>query len=204
LRAQSGLRLYLESTRKTAGIPIRTRAVLRFVLLAGAALVAAPVAYAQEAEHAAEGEHTEHAEGPRYRHAVSLFGGAATHTRENDTGGAIGLSYAYYLSHKWAVGVKVEYASSSLERDFIILPGVLFEPVERVELAVGLGVERASKEETEDGETHTVEENEALLRLTFAYGFHIGSRMALSPEFNVDITSSNVTLVYGLVLSVGL
>jgi len=102
------------------------------------------------------------------------------------------------------VGVKVEYASSQLERDFIILPAVLFEPVDRVELAVGFGVERASKDESEHGETHTVEENEALLRLTFAYGFHIGSRMALSPEFNADITSSNVTYVYGLALSVGL
>ena len=178
--------------------------MIRFVLLAGAVFLAAPAAVAQDAEHAAEGEHPEHSEELTYRHGVTLFAGAATHTQENDTGGALGLSYAYFLSHKWAVGVKVEYASSRLERDFIILPAVLFEPVERVELAVGFGVERASREETEHGETHTVEENEALLRLTFAYGFHIGSRMALSPEFNADITSSNVTYVYGLALSVGL
>ncbi len=190
--------------RKTDGTPVRTHTLVQFVLLAGAVFLAAPVAHAQDAEHAAEGEHTEHAEEATYRHAVTLFAGAATHTRENDTGGAIGLSYAYYLSQKWAVGVKVEYASSELERDFIILPAVLFEPVERVELAVGFGVERASKDEFEHGETHTVEENEALLRLTFVYGFHIGSGMALSPEFNADITSSNVTYVYGLALSVGL
>jgi hypothetical protein len=185
------------------GSLLRRRTVFLF-LLVGAALLAAPVALAQDAEHAAEGEHTEHSEGPRYRHAVTLFAGAATHTEQNDTGGAIGLSYAYVLSHKWAVGVKFEYASSQLERDFVILPGVAFEPVERVELAVGFGVERARKEESENGETHTVEENEALLRLTFVYGFHIGSRTALSPEFNADITSSNVTYVYGLALSVGL
>ena len=183
---------------------VRIHTLFRFVLLAGAVLVAAPVTYAQDAEHAAEGEHPGHSEELTYRHAVTLFAGAATHTEEDDTGGAIGLSYGYALSHKWAVGVKVEYASSRLERDFIILPGVLFEPVERVELAVGFGVERASKEESEHGETHTVEENEALLRLTFAYAFHVGSRMALSPEFNADITSSNVTYVYGLALSVGL
>jgi hypothetical protein len=174
------------------------------VLLAGAVFFAAPAAHAQEAEHGAEGEHTAQAEGPRFRHVVSVFGGAATHTEENDTGGAVGLSYLYYFSHKWAVGVKTEYASSRLERDFVILPGVLFEPVERVEFTVGFGVERASKEESEHGETHTVDENEALLRLTFAYGFHIGSRTALSPEFNADITASNVTYVYGLVFSVGL
>jgi len=182
----------------------RNHSLIRFVLLAGAVFLAAPAAVAQDAEHAAEGEHSEHSEELTYRHAVTLSAGAATRTEENDTGGAIGLSYGYYLSPKWALGLKVEYASSRLERDFIILPAVLFEPVERVEFAVGFGVERASKEETEHGETHTVEEDEALLRLTFAYGFHIGSRMALSPEFNADITNSNVTYVYGLAFSVGL
>ncbi len=192
------------SMKKAGGGRSHRCPVAFVVLLVGAALLAAPVALAQDAEHAAEAEHGEHAAELTYRHAVTLFAGAATHTQENDTGGAIGLSYGYYLSHKWAVGVKFEYASSQLERDFIILPGVLFEPVDRVELAVGFGVERASKEESEHGETHTVEENEALLRLTFAYGFHIGTRMALSPEFNADITSSNVTYVYGLAFSVGL
>jgi hypothetical protein len=192
------------SMKKAAGGSLLRRRTVFLFLLVGAALLAAPVALAQDAEQAAEAEHTEHSEGPRYRHAVTLFAGAATHTEQNDTGGAIGLSYAYVLSHKWAVGVKFEYASSQLERDFVILPGVAFEPVERVELAVGFGVERARKEESEHGETHTVEENEALLRLTFAYAFHIGSRMALSPEFNADITSSNVTYVYGLAFSVGL
>ena len=201
MRTRSGLRILLASMNEADRATVRTHTLLQFVLLAGAVLVAAPVAYAQDAEHAAEAEHAEEL---TYRHAVTLFAGAATHTQENDTGGAIGLSYGYFLSRKWAVGVKFEYASSRLERDFIILPGVLFEHVDRVELAVGFGVERASKDESEHGETHTVEENEALLRLTFAYGFHIGSRMALSPEFNADITSSNVTYVYGLAFSVGL
>ena len=198
------MRIHLALMRMTGGTPARNHSLFRFVLLAGAVFLAAPAATAQDAEHAADDEHSEHSEALTYRHALTLFAGAATHTEQNDTGGAIGLSYGYFLSHKWALGVKVEYASSRLERDFVILPGVLFEPVDRVELAVGFGVERASKEESEHGETHTVEENEALLRLTFVYGFHIGSRMALSPEFNADITSSNVTYVYGLALSVGL
>jgi len=180
------------------------RLITALAVLAGLALLDAPSAYAQEAEHGAEGEHAEHSEELAYRHVVSLFAGAATHTEQNDTGGAIGLSYAYRLNHQWAVGVKVEYAGSSLERDFIILPGVAFEPIERVEFALGLGVERASKDETEDGETHTVEESEALLRLTFAYAFPLRSNVFLSPEFNADITKSQVTYVYGLVLSVGL
>jgi hypothetical protein len=178
--------------------------LIRFVLLAGAVLLTAPAVYAQEAGHETEGEHGEHSEALTYRHVVSLFAGAATHTEQNDTGGAVGLSYAYKLSHKWAVGAKFEYASSHVERDFVILPGVAFEPVESVEFAVAFGVERASKDETENGETHTVEENEALLRLTFAYAFPLRSNGYLSPEFNADITQSSVTYVYGLVLSVGL
>ncbi len=172
--------------------------------LAGLALAGAPGVSAQEAGHAAEGEHVGHPEELAYRHVVSLSAGAATHTEQNNTGGAIGMSYAYKLSHKWAVGLKLEYASSSLERDFVILPGAVFEPVERVEFSLGIGVERASKDESEHGETPTVEEDEALLRLTFVYLFPIGSRTFLSPEFNADITAANVTYVYGLVMSVGL
>ncbi len=179
------------------------RLIMALVGLACVAL-AAPAVRAQEAEHGAEGEHGEHSEELAYRSVVSLFAGAATHTEQNDTGGAIGLSYAYKLNHQWAVGVKVEYAGSSLERDFIILPGVAFEPVERVEFAVGLGVEQVSRDEIEHGEEHTVDETEALFRLTFAYAFPLRSNVYLSPEFNADITSSEVTYVYGLVLSVGL
>lgn len=193
----------MRSTRRTDGGPIRAWTSRALILLAGAVFLAAP-AYAQEAEHAGEGEHAEHSEELAYRHVVSLFGGAATHTEENDTGGAIGLSYAYKLNHQWAIGLKVEYASSRLERDFVILPGVAFEPVERVEFALGFGLEQVSRDETDHGETHTVEESEALLRLTFGYAFPLRSNVFLSPEFNADITKSQVTYVYGLVLSVGL
>ena len=188
----------------TDGTPARNHSMFRFALLAGAVFLTAPAAVAQDAEHAAEAGHSEHAEGLTYRHVVTLSAGAATHTETNDTGGAVGLSYGYLLSQKWAVGLKVEYASSRLERDFVLLPGVVFEPVERVEFALSLGVERAEKEEVEHGETHTVTEDEALLRLTFAYAFHLGSRTALLPEFNTDITASGVTYVYGLGFSVGL
>lgn len=173
-------------------------------LLVGAALVAAPVALAQEVGHEPDGEHAEHPEELTYRHVVSFFGGLSTHTERNDTGGALGISYAYKLSHKWAVGLKAEYASSSLERDFVFLAAVAFEPVERVEFAVGVGTERVNKDEIEDGEEHTVEETEALLRLTFAYSFPLRPGLSISPEFNADIGGSRVTYVYGLVLSVGL
>jgi len=190
--------------RTSDGVPVRNHSLSRFVLLAGAVFLAAPAAVAQEPEHAAEAGHSEHGEALTYRHILTLSAGAATHTDRNDTGGAIGLSYGYVLSHQWVVGLKLEYASSRLERDFVLLPGVLFEPVERVEFGLSLGVERAEKEEVEHGEVHTVTENEALVRLTFAYAFHLGSRTALVPEFNTDITASGVTYVYGLAFSVGL
>jgi hypothetical protein len=65
-------------------------------------------------------------------------------------------------------------------------------------------VEQARKDEIEEGELKTVDETEALLRLTVAYAFPIGRRTALSPEFNSDFTASGVTYVYSLVFSVGL
>lgn len=191
--------------KKAAGGRSHRCSVVAFlVLLVGTALVAAPVALAQEARHETEGEHAAHAEELTYRHVVSFFGGLSTHTERADTDVALGVSYAYKLTHKWAVGVKGEYAFSRLERDLVVLAAVAFEPVERVEFAVGVGTERVSKDEIEDGVEHTVEESEALLRLTFAYGFRLRPGLSISPEFNADIGGSRVTYVYGLVLSVGL
>ena len=173
------------------------------ILLGGAVFLAAP-AIAQEAEHAAEGGHAEHGESPGFRHYVSVSGGAATHTENNDTGAAVGLSYGYKLSHRWAAGIKLEYADSDVERDRVAIIGVTYEPVEQVELGLGFGVERADLDEIDHGEEHTVSETEGLVRLTFAYLFPLSERWHLGPEFNADITSSRVTYVYGLVLSVGL
>ena len=181
---------------------VSRRSVVHLVLLIGATLAPVPLAQAQEAERA--GEEVEAVEAAEYRHAVSLFAGAATHTERNDTGGAIGLSYAYLIAPKWAVGVKAEYASSRLERDVLIMVGVAYEAAERLELAAAIGGERVEKDEVEHGEVHQVEETEVLLRLGIAYIFPLSHRVTLLPEFNTDIGGSRVTLVYGLVLSVGL
>ena len=194
----------MRSTRRTDGGPSRTWANPVLILLGGAVFLTAPAAIAQEAEHAAEGGHGEHGESLSFRHYVGLSGGAATHTENNDTGGAVGLSYGYKLSHRWAAGIKLEYADSELERDRVALVGVTYEPVEQFELAVAFGIERADIEETDHGETHTVSETEGLVRLTFAYLFPLSPRWSLGPEFNADITSSRVTYVYALVLAVGL
>jgi hypothetical protein len=168
------------------------------VLLAGASLGGAPALHAQET---GRGEHTEEI---WHRHTLSISGGLAVFTDAGARGGALGLSYAYRLAERWAVGLKLEYADSELERDFIVLPGVGFEAAENLEFGVGVGVEQARKDEIEEGELKTVDETEALLRLTVAYAFPIGKRTALSPEFNSDFTASGVTYVYSLVFSVGL
>ncbi len=173
-------------------------------VLVGFALVTAPALSAQEAERAAAGGHSGEEEEDPFRHYVSFFAGLATHTERNDTGGAMGISYAYGLSERWGVGLVLEYSTSSLERDIVALPLVVFEPVERLETTFGLGVERASKDGIEDGEKTTEEEYEALMRLGVAYGFKLRPGVYLLPEFNADIGGSRVTYVYGLVMSVGL
>ena len=193
----------MRSTRRTDRGLVRTWTNHVLILLGGAVFLTAP-AYAQEAEHAEAAQHEEHGESSGYRHYVTLSGGAATHTENNDTGGALGLSYGYKLSHKWAVGVKFEYAGSDVERDLVAMLAVAYEPVERVEFAVGFGIERADIDEVDHGEEHTVSETEALVRLTFVYLIPLGGRWHLGPEFNADITSSRVTYVYGLALSLGL
>jgi hypothetical protein len=171
-------------------------------LLWCAALLCVPGARAQETEHAgaAANEHEE----SEYRHGIGLFVGAATHTEADDTGGALGLSYGYEIAPKWAIGVKLEYASSQLERDFVLLAGVVYEVAERLELAAAIGGERVEKDEIEHGEEHTVTETEALLRLTTGYAFRLADRLTLSPEFSADIGGSRVTYIYGLVLGIGL
>jgi len=183
---------------------VRSGRFLAPILLAGAVIFAAPAGYAQEAQHAAEGEPSAHSEELVYRHVVSFFGGLATYTDVGETGGAMGISYLYKFSHKWSAGLKLEYVTSSIERDIVGLVGVAFEAVDRLEFAVAFGAEQASADLVEEEEIHTERDWEGLLRLGVAYGFPLRPGVYLAPEFNTDITSSRVTLVYGLVFSVGL
>ncbi len=184
--------------------PVRPGRFLAPILLTGAVLFAAPAGYAQEAEHAAEGEHSAPSEELAYRHVVSFFGGLATHTDAGETGGAMGISYAYKFSHQWSAGLKLEYVTSKVERDLVGLLTVGFEPVERLEFVAGFGAEQASADEVEEEEIRTEREWEGLLRLGVSYAFPLRDGVSLSPEFNTDISSSRVTMVYGLVFSVGL
>ncbi len=193
---------------RDASVATRSAMVRRahLTLLAGAVLVAAPSASAQEAGHAA-GEHAEASGEHELRHAVSVFLGGATHTRVDETGFAVGLSYGYRLTPRWILEVKAEYASSDLERDRILMGGIAFLPVPGFELAGMVGVERATIEEVEegdDGASREVDETEFLFRAGIGYGIPLGGRFELVPEFSIDITSRDVTLVYGFAFSVGL
>jgi hypothetical protein len=111
------------------------------------------------------------------------------------------------LTPRWILEVKAEYASSDLERDRILMGGIAFLPVPGFELAGMVGVERATIEEVEegdDGASREVDETEFLFRAGIGYGIPLGGRFELVPEFSIDITSRDVTLVYGFAFSVGL
>jgi hypothetical protein len=154
-------------------------------------------ALAQEAGH--ETRAGEAHEG--HRHAIFGIAGLATHTAEGDTGPAFGLGYAYELSPRWGVSVKTEYASSDLERDYILLVGGAFLPTERLEIIGMAGVEKASIEEEHEGEPIEETETEVLFRLGLGYQVPLSARFHLVPEFNVDLAAGRSTLVYGLVLA---
>ncbi len=194
----------MRSTRKTDGGPIRTCTIHVLILLCGAVFLTAPAVSAQEAEQAAEGEHSAHSEELVYRHFVSFFGGLSTYTDAGETGGAMAISYAYKFSHMWSAGLKLEYVTSSIERDIVGLLGVAFEPVDTLEFGVGFGPEQVSVDVIEEEDILAEREWEGLLRLGVAYVFRLREGVSLSPEFNTDISSTRVTLVYGLVFSVGL
>ena len=174
------------------------------MILAGFALVTAPALRAQEAGHAAEGGHSGEAEESGFRSVVGFFGGVATHTERNETGGAMGVSYSYALSHRWAVGAKLEYSTSSLERDLLFIPAVAFEAAERLEFVLGVGFERADRDEVEHDAKITEREIEGVVRLGVAYLFRLRDGVYVGPEFNADIGGSRVTYVYGVSMAVGL
>ena len=194
----------MRSTKRSERGLVRTWTNHVLILLGGAVLLPAPAAIAQEVEHGAQGEHSAHSEEPVYRHVVSFFGGLSTYTDVGETGGAMGISYAYRFSHRWAAGLKLEYVTSSIERDIVGLLGVAFEPVDRLELGAGFGLEQVSVDVVEEEDILAEREWEGLLRLGVAYAFPLREGVSLAPEFNTDISSTRVTLVYGLVFSVGL
>jgi len=171
--------------------------VVVLTLLGSTMFIATPAA-AQDAEH------TDGSEESEYRHGLAAFVGGITRTERGDSGFAFGVGYTYGAWRRWAVGVKFEHASGSIERDWLLLAGVVFEPVDRLELGFSAGPESVDKAVLEHGEPVVEQELELLLRFTVGYAlFRLNERMTISPEFNVDL-GSQVSLVYGLTFSLGL
>jgi len=159
-------------------------------------------AEAQETQQAAGPDGAEEAEESEHGNMLGVFAGGITRTERGDSGPALGLSYSRGVWRKWSIGIKVENAAGSVERDWLILAGFVFEVVDRVDLGFGIGPEWVEKAELEHGEPVVVNEIEPLVRFTIGYAFRLNPRLSVAPEFNVDL-GSQVSLVYGLVLAYG-
>lgn len=195
-----------------------TRSLLIVCACLGLAVVPAAV-LAQE-----DGQHDEHAsahevEEHEHRNEIAVFGGALTDTKHDDTGPAIGVEYARLVARGVYVAGLLEYASTELERETVLLGVVAFYPGGfGFRLAAGLGAEFANPREGEEEhgpetlsgaseETDSEGSSTApVLRLGTGYGFRLPGRYKLLAEFNVDFIGGDIsrtTLVYGLTFSVG-
>ncbi len=146
-------------------------------------------------EHGAAGEPTAHEE---HRNQLGVFVGAASHLHQKETGVAVGLEYARRLTHRVGIGAFAEYASSKLERDFIVGVPLEVEPVGRLALWAGPGIEFVTVEDEATGEEEN--ETESLLRMGTGYVFPLG-RLTVRPSFTADYAGGHWTLVYGAVLA---
>ena len=162
-------------------------------LLVFCGLLAAPLTGQEHGESGTQQAHAEHA-----NHA-GLFVGAASHLHTDETGIAIGLEYARRLAHRVYLDVFAEYASSKLERDFIVGIPLEVVPVGGLSLSAGPGIEFLSVEDEETGTEES--ETEFLLRLGAGYYLSLG-RLTLRPTFNADYAGGHWTLVYGATLGV--
>ena len=148
-----------------------------------------------EVEHG--GEHESH------RTHVALFLGATTHLHTDDTGLTLGLEYERRLSPLWGVGVLVDFASSDIERDYVIGVPVLLHPAAGASLLVAPGVEFVQINVVgEGGEEEEESETELLVRFGVAYELGI-KRMSIAPQLNAEVAGGHWTLVYGLAVGIG-
>jgi hypothetical protein len=168
--------------------------MVRVIALLGAVAAASAGALTAQ-EHGAAGQPVAHEE---HRNQVGVFVGAASHLHQKETGIAVGLEYARRLTHWVAVGAYAEYASSKLERDFIVGVPLEVEPVGRLALWAGPGIEFVTVEDEATGEEEN--ETEFLLRMGTGYVFPLG-RLTVRPSFNADYAGGHWTLVYGAALA---
>ena len=168
--------------------------MVRTIAFVGA-IAAASASTLTAQEHGAAGEPAAHEE---HRNQVGVFVGAASHLHQKETGIAVGLEYARHLAPRIGVSVFAEYASSKLERDFIVGVPLEVQPIGRLALWAGPGVEFVTVEDEVTGEEEN--ETEFLLRLGTGYVFPLG-RLTVRPSFNADYAGGHWTLVYGAALA---
>ena len=111
---------------------------------------------------------------------------------------AIGLDYIRRVSHKWRVGVMLDYeldhylvVEKELEREnaFIVVAGVGYNPIKHLFIFSGGGIE--------------IEGNANLFVFRFGaeYGFHLKKQWVIAPAFFFDLKEGYDT--YAISLGVG-
>jgi hypothetical protein len=146
------------------------------------ALLLPPVLPAQEHEAAGHGT-AQQGEEHSFKNAVGLFLGASTHLDTDDTGFTVGADYERLISYPWGAGLIVDFASSNIERDFIVAVPLYFHPIHWLRLSAAPGMELAGHSEPgHDTETHT----EFLVRAGAEAEIVLGPAHALAAAFKVD------------------
>jgi hypothetical protein len=157
---------------------------------------------------ATETEVEQHApEHPGEKHAFHKnhfggFVGASTHSDNDETAFTLGLEYARQFSRHWAISGYVEQVSGALERDIILLAGVIFYPLPRLGIVAGPGFELADKQVDHHGEVEEEGETEWLFRVGAAYGFSLG-QAGIGPAVFIDWNETRWTAVYGISMVTG-
>ena len=127
-------------------------------------------------------------EGAEAKNAMEVFLGAATKFEQSDdteTNFAMGLAYLRRVSPLFSVGGLVELTSGDV-RDAIIMAPVLLHAYRGLFFLAAPGLEV-------DGGEETI----FIMRLGTGYELEL-PMFSLSPEFNMDFTEDEVTLVYGV------
>lgn len=119
------------------------------------------------------------------RNELALFLGG-THTSEDDAF-SVGLDYEYRVNRLFGIGGVVEYTGADF-RDWIVGLPLCLHPWRELKVFLAPGVDF----DRPDGETYF------LLRVGTEYGFAIGNGFEIAPALNVDFTSEETALVYGL------
>jgi len=168
------------------------------VLCAVALLLPQGTLGAQEHSESTGGEEHEY-----HKNHGAAFLGATTHLDPEDTGFTIGVEYTRRFSRLLAVGVAVEMASSSLERDIILMLPVIIYPWRALVLTLGPGVEAATEEEEHGEEIKEVSKAAFLMRFGVGYWFEFNETVAVSPAIFADVVGGRWSLVYGVLFGVG-